>query len=144
MLQDYEMMNTSSFDHGDQDHSQHSFVFALNRLLRNISTMNQTVLVPSKLHELEDDDQDCKSLCSDSDGHSSTRSNMYEEYQMLNEAKNGLLWAADSDDQTHDLGESSPASQLKYHYQRVQQLLNQLTHVADNITNKYQLETGSM
>lgn len=129
-------------------YSQESILFALNRFLKSIANMNDTVLVPCKLHDVVDDDQDEKSLTSLSsdDGLSSgaLSANLYDNYQMLNEAKEEILWGNNIKQSSNEDCEASPAFQLKYHIQHLQQLLNQFSDVANSITTKYQSETGSM
>lgn len=140
-MADPRKISSCSLHSSDHLYSQDSVLYALNRFLKTISNMNDTVLVPCKLHDV-DEDQDEKSLTSMSsdDGVSSLTANLFDSYQMLNEAKEDLLWGTNG---KQEINEASPTHQFKHHLTHLQQLLNQFSDVANQLTTKYQSETGS-
>jgi len=107
--------------------SQDSIISSLNRFLQSVENMNEVVMVPSKLHDLKADLKVNGSV---------DISDLYENYKMLVNFKNNILWGT---------GQSSENAnpQFKHHLQRLHQLLNQYSDIANHLVNKYQSETGS-
>lgn len=143
-MEDCRKISSCSLYTSDQLYSQESIMFALNRFLRSIANMNDTVLVPSKLHVLDDgqDEKSLTSLSSDDGMSSGLSANLFDNYQMLNEAKEEIMWGNNS--KVQEPSEATPGFQLKYHIQHLQQLLNQFSDVANSIATKYQSETGTV
>lgn len=108
--------------------------------------MNDTVLVPCRLYDVNvDDELDKKSLTSlssdDSLSSDTLNSNLYDGFQRLNKVREEILWGTKQQQQTNDIVEASSEFQINYHMQHLQLLLNQFADVANCITTKYQSET---
>ncbi|XP_053203907.1 mid1-interacting protein 1-B-like [Panonychus citri] len=144
-MEEMRKISSCSLHSSDHNYSQESILYALNRFIKSVGNMNNSVLVPSKLHDIDDDQLDSKSVMSLSSddgstsslGNSSTGSGtLHDQYRMIIEAKEDILWGTNL--RQPEPSEASISLQFKYHLQQLQQLLNQFADVANHLTAKYE------
>lgn len=117
--------------------SNESILSTIDRFLKSVNTMSHVVMVPSKLVDLESDEEDVSSNAS-SDG-SEKSVNLYDNYRMLVDAKDDLVWRTD----IVRLPESDlTREQFKYHLDCLNSIMTHFSDVADHLTKKYKSETG--
>ncbi|XP_015794088.1 mid1-interacting protein 1-like [Tetranychus urticae] len=143
-MEDMRKISSCSLHSSDHNYSQESILYALNRFIKSVGNMNNSVLVPNRLQDI-DEDLDSKSivsLCSD-DGSTSSLGNsssgsgtLHDQYRMIIEAKEDILWGTNL--RQPEPSEASISLQFKYHLQQLQQLLNQFADVANHLTAKYE------
>ena len=113
-----------------------SLLSTIDRFLKSVNTMSHIVMVPSKLVDLESDEEDVSSNAS-SDG-SEKSVNAYESFKMLTDAKDDLVWRTD----VIRLPDSEMTrEQFKYHLDCLNSIMTHFSDVADHLTQKYQNET---
>lgn len=92
-------------------------------------------MVPSKLVDLESDEEDVSSNAS-SDG-SEKSVNLYDNYRILVDAKDDLVWRTD----VVRLSEGElTREQFKYHLDCLNSIMTHFSDVADHLTKKYKSE----
>lgn len=121
--------------------SQESILLAIEKFIQSVSNMNSVVMVPSKLHDLEEEVDDAKPVA---DGMSSTSLNLYNAFKMLSDAKENIIWGGHTTDGEEDIDSSSTVlvTEFREHIHKLQGILNQFTNLADNLSTKYQRQTG--
>jgi len=113
----------SLYDQANLAFAQDSIIPGISRFINSINNMNQTILIPSKLHDFECEESgdlnDAKSVISDDGSLSSSSSvssnlinlansnpetselssgtSLYDSYKMLIQAKDDLLWGFKTD-----------------------------------------------
>lgn len=117
--------------------SNESLLSTIDRFLKSVNTMSHIVMVPSKLVDLESDEEDVSSNSS-SDGSEKSVS-AYESFKMLTDAKDDLVWRTD----VVRLSDSEMTrEQFKYHLDCLNSIMTHFSDIADHLTQKYQNETG--
>ncbi|RWS15229.1 mid1-interacting protein 1-B-like protein [Dinothrombium tinctorium] len=119
--------------------SHESFVSAMERFITSVDRMNHAVMVPSKLHDLEDN-QDTRSVSSmSSDDGSYMGTNLYDSYRMLVRAKEDMVWGVSEDNKNPN----DPIEiQFRHHLQQLQHMLHQFSDLAEHISNRYKIDSG--
>lgn len=117
--------------------SNESLLSTIDRFLKSVNTMSHVVMVPSKLVDIESDEEDLSSNAS-SDG-SDKSVNLHDSFKMLVDAKDDLVWRTDVVRlPDHDM----TREQFKYHLDCLNSIMHHFSDVAEQLTKKYQNETG--
>src|SRR6185503_10876768 len=99
------------------------------------------VMVPSRLLDIEGEEEipSCASSASDDSSNSGFESlNLYDAYRVLIDAKENLIWN-NSGETSH---EDELSKKFKYHLDSLNALVANFAELADELTAKYQEQTG--
>ena len=117
--------------------SNESLLSTIDRFLKSVNTMSHTVMVPSKLVDIESDEEDVSSNAS-SDG-SEKSTSAYESYRMLVDAKDDLVWRTDV---VRLQFSELTREQFKYHLDCLNSIMTHFSDLAEHLTKKYENQTG--
>ncbi|RWS24648.1 Mid1-interacting protein-like protein [Leptotrombidium deliense] len=131
---------SSSSMYGDTINcSQESIVSAIDRFITSVNRMSSAVMVPSKLHDLEDN-QDTRSVSSaSSDDGSYISSNLYDTYKMLVRAKDDIVWGPS---ETKEIANDNVGQQFRHHLQQLQIMLHQFSDLSEYLSLRYKTDSG--
>ena len=120
--------------------SHESLLSNLERFLKSVNTMSHVVMVPSRLLDVENEEEEVPaSNASDSSSNSGAEPlNMYDAYRLLMDAKEDLIWSRDTTLTNSD----DLSKKFKYHLNALNTLVAHFADLADELTVKYQTQMG--
>ena len=120
--------------------SHESLLSNLERFLKSVNTMSHVVMVPSRLLDVESEEEEAPaSNVSDTSSNSGIEQlNMYEAYRLLMDAKEDLIWSRDTTLTNND----DLSKKFKYHLNALNGLVAHFADLADELTVKYQTQMG--
>jgi len=133
----------SMYENSRFNTSHESILSNLEKFLKSVNTMSHIVMIPSKLMDIEPDEEPETSNSSSNASETSSNSgfeqvNLYDAYRILMDAKENLIWGRDTtlehDDQL--------SKKFKYHLDSLNSLVAHFAELADELTVKYQTQTG--
>ena len=130
-----------------------SLLSAMNKFVEAVNTMDETVMIPSRLRDITLDQKD--GLTQGENGSKALiqasriqNSDLYGFYQMLNAVRTELVRGPshpfDSDDENSEENEESKkvAAAFRHHITGLYTVLKQMTDSANHLTTKYNAEIG--
>ena len=122
--------------------SHESLLANLEKFVTAVNTMSHIVMVPSRLLDIEpqeEEDSATSSNASDTSSNSGFEQlNLYDAYRLLMDAKENLIWGKDTTLQHDD----QLSKKFKYHLDSLNALVAHFADLADDLTVKYQNQTG--
>lgn len=117
--------------------SHESLLSNLERFLKSVNTMSHVVMVPSRLLDVENEEEEDVPASSASDTSSNSgleQLNMYEAFRVLMDAKEDLIWSRDTTLNHND----DLSKRFKYHLNALNGLVAHFADLADDLTIKYE------
>ena len=120
--------------------SHESLLANLEKFMKAVNTMSHVVMVPSRLLDIEAEEEVAvSSNASDTSSNSGFEQlNLYDAYRLIIDAKENLIWGKDTTLQHDD----QLSKKFKYHLDSLNALVAHFADLADDLTIKYQNQTG--
>lgn len=128
---------------------------AMNRFIFAVNNMDQTVMVPSLLRDVpQEDTQNVKSANDNNTAYFHQDGDMYSSYVLLKSIRNDIEWGIlQADERRKENGGDAKASwpeaeeddlekQLHFHLNGLHTVLSKLTRKANTLTTRYKKEIG--
>lgn len=128
---------------------------AMNRFIFAVNNMDQTVMVPSLLRDVpQEDTQNVKSANDNNTAYFHQDGDMYSSYVLLKSIRNDIEWGIlQADERRKENGVDAKASwpeaeeddlekQLHFHLNGLHTVLSKLTRKANTLTTRYKKEIG--
>lgn len=119
--------------------SHESLLANLEKFMKAVKTMSNIVMIPSRLLDIEPEEEIVSSNSSDTSSNSGFEQlNLYDAYRLIIDAKENLIWGKDTT-LSHD---DQLSKKFKYHLDSLNALVAHFAELADDLTIKYQNQTG--
>ena len=121
--------------------SHESLLANLEKFMKAVNTMSHVVMVPSRLLDIEAEEEAAvSSNASDTSSNSGFEQqlNLYDAYRLIIDAKENLIWGKDTTLQHDD----QLSKKFKNHLDSLNALVAHFAELADDLTIKYQNQTG--
>jgi ribosomal protein L18E len=128
--------------------AQESLLSNLERFLKSVNTMGHVVMVPSRLLDIENEEEESittSSSASDTSSNSGIEQmNMYDAFRTLSDAKDDLIWGTTRDRENELVFDDELSKKFKYHLNALNGLVAHFSDLADELTLKYQTQVEGM